>query len=151
MNNNALPYSAFAKSLAELAKYILASKNASEIKADIETTLGNDDMQLISRAMIGCQALLGTQSKHLPEDKGQVILLGEGKEAVLRMQYALRRLMKAICSHLPVVMFIDGESRTPCPTQLCDRSHLLAAVFTERSPVGRRCLVRSTSIAPDRR
>jgi len=105
LNNNALPYSAVVDSLTELANHVLASENVSQILAAINDTLGEEDMQLIGQAMPGCRNLLSVCL--VDNGRSSHIKLGGGKEAVSRMQYAIRRLMKAIGSHLRVLIFID--------------------------------------------
>lgn len=91
--------------------------NVTEIKSDIQAELGCDEMAVISNAMQGCDDLftleddcqrkstmLNTSMRGLVEG-GDIPI---GKESVNRMQYAIRRLMKVVCSNLKngVVMFI---------------------------------------------
>lgn len=83
----------------------MASENVSQILAAINDTLGEEDMQLIGQAMQGCKVLFSVRL--VDNGRDSLIKLGGGKEAVSRMQYAIRRLMKAICSHLRVLIFID--------------------------------------------
>ncbi|KAL9182984.1 hypothetical protein ACHAXT_004263 [Thalassiosira profunda] len=106
LNKNALPFSAFAGALSELTKHVMAQKNAAKIKADIKEELG-DDALIIRGSIQGCGELFSsdeTESNPQQEDLG-----GGGKEAVNRLQYAIRRLMKIVCTNLEggVVLFID--------------------------------------------
>ncbi|KAL9182970.1 hypothetical protein ACHAXT_004249 [Thalassiosira profunda] len=106
LNKNALPFSAFAGALSELTKHVMAQKNAGKIKADVKEKLG-DDALVIRGSIQGCGELFSsdeTESNPQQEDLG-----GGGKEAVNRLQYAIRRLMKIVCTNLEggVVLFID--------------------------------------------
>ena len=83
----------------------MASKKSSLIKSDINEALGGEDMQLVGQAMHGCQDLFSLRIGDI--ESNSPVKLGDGKKAVSRMQYAIRRLMKVICSHVRVVMFID--------------------------------------------
>ena len=69
--------------------------------SDIKEALG-DDMQVVTHAM-GLDALLSLDMKNTQRSS-----IG-GKEAANRLQYAVRRLMRAICSNLEagVTVFID--------------------------------------------
>mmetsp|Transcript_20459 Transcript_20459/g.42895 ORF Transcript_20459/g.42895 Transcript_20459/m.42895 type:complete len:211 (-) Transcript_20459:425-1057(-) len=103
-SRNALPFSAFASAISVLTEHILASQKASQINSSINEVLSEEDMQLISQTMQGCHRLfpsIGGEGIHSSIDQGH------GKDDVNRMQYAIRRFMKTVCSHLPVVFFID--------------------------------------------
>ena len=115
-NQNHLPFSAFAEALIALAKHVCTKENTEKIKLDVQLALGEDDMVVIASAMPGCedfypaddnltQRILRAQSsRHSLGGSSE-----NGKEAVSRLKYAIRRLMKAVCSNLKsgVVMFID--------------------------------------------
>lgn len=107
LNNNALPYSAFAEALSKLARYVAGQSNAAKMRADVHEALGEDDMAVILEAMQGCEEFFTPESRERRRKSTRFNNTG-GKEAVNRMQYAVRRLMKAVCSNLAgVVMFID--------------------------------------------
>ena len=92
LNNNALPYSAFADALSGLAKHVMHQKNVEKIKAEIREALGEDDMAVISNAMQGCEDFFTLDYSH--KSKSTRFNKTGGKEAVNRMQYAVRRLIK---------------------------------------------------------
>ena len=157
--NNALPYSAVAEALSKLAQHARDSKHASSIMSAIKQALGEEDMQLVGKAMPGCQKLFLTcprrrNSLQLRERDISIQSLRSydsnaqtqrvfGKEAVNRLQYAITRLMKAICSHLRVVMFIDDLQWADSASLgkntmagLCSRqmkSHIIIAFYSQLS------------------
>ena len=101
LNKNALPYSAVADALSSLVTHALAKNNAEKLMSDIKEALG-DDMQVVTHAM-GLDTLLSLDTKNTQRSS-----IG-GKEAANRLQYAVRRLMRAICSNVEagVTLFID--------------------------------------------
>ena len=103
LNKNALPYSAFADALSSLVTHVLAQNNAEKIMSDIKGALG-DDMQVVTHAM-GLDALLSLDMEN--DQRSSVVV--DGKKAANRLQYAVCRLMKVICSNLEagVILFID--------------------------------------------
>lgn len=107
LNSNSPPYSAISDALSVLAEHILASKSANQIKADIEEELGDENMQLVGKAMHGCRNLFSRSSQLSPTPPRLSFVFRN--EAVQQLQYACRRLMKVICSNLKlgVILFID--------------------------------------------
>ena len=106
LNNNALPYSAFAEALSKLAKYVAGQSNVAKIRADVHEALGEDDVAVVLEAMPGCEDFFDEDRKK--QLRRSLIFKIGGKEAVNRLQYAIRRLMKAVCSNVAgVVLFID--------------------------------------------
>lgn len=103
LNKNALPFSAFAGALASLAKHVGALKNANYIRSHIWDELG-DDVHVIRSAMPGCGELFSA-----PEQSNRRESVTGGKEAVNRLHYTVRRLVKVICANLKsgMVLFID--------------------------------------------
>ena len=67
-------------------------------------------MILLAQVMAGCEELFPIE-KAVENDGapgGMPRVKVEGKEAVMRLQYAIRRLLKVICSNLKgTVLFID--------------------------------------------
>ena len=123
-NNNGggggpLPYSAFAQALAGLARHVGGLPDASEIRAEVRKELGEDDADMIASAMRGCGGLFFDEDKRdlssnswqqeQGGNKDRAAATGGGREAVNRMKYAIRRLMRAVCSRLKkgAVLFID--------------------------------------------
>ena len=102
-NKNAIPFSAVAQALAELADHVLTSKHADAIKTNIKKELGEDVMHLIGSIAPGCWDLFGTT----PNTVQAPGVLGGGMSAVSRLQFAIGRLVKIICTRLKVVVFID--------------------------------------------
>ena len=114
LNNNALPYSAFAHALAELARYVRGLPNAIDIQQAISEVLGREDMDMIGGAIPDCDdffvSLDGSAEEGITDNSNAKGNSGSsGKEAVDRLKYALRRLMKAVCANVRggVVLFLD--------------------------------------------
>ena len=139
LNNKALPYSAFAQALSGLAKYVAARPDADKIRKDIGEALGEEDIDMLSSAMQGCEDFFepaevankdnevgnnnsdenndnngkkrssGRSSGRRSESKSEKKNQTGGKEAVNRLKYAIRRLMRVVCTNLVegVVLFID--------------------------------------------
>lgn len=97
-----MPLSAFVTAMIALKKSILSSGKIEKIKQDIKDVLNEYDTMLLVTALPGCDDLF----LH-PADHQRRPSLG-GKETVMRLQYAIRRLLKAICANLNgVILFID--------------------------------------------
>mmetsp|Transcript_39577 Transcript_39577/g.95158 ORF Transcript_39577/g.95158 Transcript_39577/m.95158 type:complete len:1108 (-) Transcript_39577:206-3529(-) len=106
--NNALPYSAFAEALARLAKHVASHPNAAKIKGDVLEALGEDDSNVILEAMQDCDGFFDMKGRKRHRRQSFRLNQTVGKDAVSRMQFAIRRLMKAVCSNMDgVVLFID--------------------------------------------
>jgi len=105
LNNTSLPLSAFVDAMASLTNIIIDENKVKDIQHDIHDTFGEDDALLLVRALPGCEKLftLHKDENNNHNDKSLV-----GKEAISRLQYAIRRLLKIICTHLNgLVLFID--------------------------------------------
>jgi len=106
LNNTSLPLSAFVDAMASLTSIIMEGDKVKEIYDDIEQSFGEDDALLLVRALPGCEKLFTLhkdESNQHHKDKSLV-----GKEAISRLQYAIRKLLKIICTHLNgLVLFID--------------------------------------------
>eukprot|EP00984_Skeletonema_dohrnii_P002154 scaffold737_cov74-Skeletonema_dohrnii-CCMP3373.AAC.2 len=129
------PLSAFSNAMTCLAKYITIEHNkmgelpsggpsiATLIRNKIQNEFDEEDVEQLRRVLPGCAELLGARRSSLicpssqadvaahrggPDSRlGSLNLLG-GKESISRMHYAVRRLLKIICSQLKgVVLFID--------------------------------------------
>ena len=112
LNSYSLPYSAFAQALCALAKQVMSSSNACKIKLDIHDALGTEDMQVIATALPGCELFFSFEggptclarrrrssagsmgSSVNSENEIGLTISSNGKEAINRMNYAVRRLMK---------------------------------------------------------
>ena len=135
LNHAALPLSAFVDAMSALTKKIAMHENVTKIRKAIHHEFGVDTM-LLARAMPGCKALfvtsedvdldgscrssvggssIGESSRSAGQggrtrsyNKRNRRVTVEGKEALSRLQYAIRRLLKVICTNLKgVVLFID--------------------------------------------
>jgi len=116
------PLSAFSDAMARLAKYITVEHNktgglsvATLIRDKIQNEFDREDVEQLQRVLPGCEELLGTQGSagdvsgsKLGTAKRRVNLALAGKESISQMHYAIRRLLKVVCSYLKgVVLFID--------------------------------------------
>lgn len=111
LNNTALPMSAFCDAMASLTTAIVeqGKELLDSIQHELSTAFSEDDIILLIRTLPGCQRLFST-TPNTPntEDDGDVHNRIVGKDAVARLQYAIRRLLKIICTHLMgVVLFLD--------------------------------------------
>ena len=104
LNNAALPLSAFIDATSVLTKHVIEVGMGDEIQSDINATFAEEDMILLVKALPGCEALLPIQK----DDELKKNRRLSGKEAVSRLQYAIRKLLKIICTNLKgAVLFID--------------------------------------------
>ena len=105
LNNAALPLSAFIDATSALTKHVIEGGMGDEIQSDINATFAEEDMILLVKALPGCEALLPIQKD---DELKKNRRLSSGKEAVSRLQYAIRKLLKIICTNLKgAVLFID--------------------------------------------
>ncbi len=108
LNNTALPMSAFCDAMASLTKAIVEQGKEYSIQHDISITFSDDDIILLIRTLPGCERLFSTipttPNTEDGDDHNRIV----GKDAVARLQYAIRRLLKIVCTHLMgVVLFLD--------------------------------------------
>ena len=106
LNNTALPLSAFVDAMAALTKIVVEGdeKTKKKILSDIDATFVDEDVTLLGRALPGCEELLRMPKSDAKPNQ----ILSLGKEAIARLQYAIRRLLKIVCTQLKgVVLFID--------------------------------------------
>ena len=104
LNKTALPLSAFSEAMTSLAKHILKSELGGTIVKNIKGEFSVDDLMLFSSTFPKCGDLFGHQ---LARGITDVAERQTGKEIITRQQYATTRLLKIICRHMPVVLFID--------------------------------------------
>ena len=105
LNNTSLPLSAFVDAMASLTSIIIDGDKVNEIQHDINDTFGDDDALLLIRALPGCEKLFTLQKDETDQHDDKSLV---GKEAISRLQYAIRKLLKIICTHLNgLVLFID--------------------------------------------
>lgn len=127
--SSALPLSAFSTAMSSLTKHIMETKHVDAIKSMIEVSFVEEDMIRLINIMPGCQELFTFEgsSNCLPMSASSVRSISStigdsgkkeyyrrlssfvgGKEDVKRLQYSIRVLLKAICTHLQgVVIFLD--------------------------------------------
>ncbi len=131
------PLSAFSDAMASLAKCIMTEHNemgglsstgglstATLIRYKIQDEFDEEDLEQLRRVLPGCADLLGKRKLSLLSKSSEaeadaaaaaapVARLGSlsplaGKESISQMHYAIRRLLKIICSNLKgVILFID--------------------------------------------
>ena len=121
LNNTALPLSAFMDAMTSLTKIINEGDKRQKIQKDINESISEDDTTLIVRALPGCEKLFSMHKRYAVQKQasqfGSVVMGKEsrrqstslvGKEAIIRLQYAIRGLLKIISIHLGgLVLFID--------------------------------------------
>jgi len=104
LNNTSLPLSAFVDAMASLTSIIFDRDKGNKIQRDIDQSFAEDDALLLVRALPGCEKLFNLKDEAGQHDDKSLV----GKEAISRLQYAIRRLLKIICTHLNgLVLFID--------------------------------------------
>ena len=85
-------------------------RKKTRIHDDITGTFGEGDLTLLVRALPGCERLFPLHNEVCGNGNKETMASVSvvGKEAVSRLQYTIRRLLKIICTHLDgVVLFID--------------------------------------------
>ena len=108
-----LPMSAFCDAMASLAKIIMEGSDKEKIKGDIKETLEEDDITLLVRALPGCDGLFPTSQNNMLEEQNNGADNNNpnkmiGKDAISRLHYLIRQLLKIMCSHLKgLVIFMD--------------------------------------------
>ena len=110
LNNTALPMSAFCDAMTSLTTTIVeeGKELLDSIQHDLSNTFSEDDIILLIRTLPGCQGLFSTIPNTPNTEDGDVHNRIVGKDAVARFQYAIRRLLKIVCTHLMgVVLFLD--------------------------------------------
>ena len=108
LNKNAtLPMSAFVDAMSSLARHIMDREDASEIAEEIDSAFTDtDDKLILVSALPGCEKLLFPDNFPLQNTR-RLGAIG-GKESIMRLQYAIRRLLKVICNNIKgVVLFVD--------------------------------------------
>lgn len=106
-NNTSLPLSAFVDAMASLTntKIVIEGDKGKKIQNAITDTFGEEDALLLVKALPGCEKLFPLQKDEAIHNQTSQLA---GKEAISRLQYAIRRLLKIICTHLNgLVLFID--------------------------------------------
>ena len=126
------PLSAFSDAMTNLRRYIQKSNCAALIREEIQNEFDGERLEQLRRVLPGCADLFGPSIDIKRRSSAPAIQsLAEieindnmscssfgsskfhntvmvGEEAVSRTQYAIRRLLKIICSHLKgVILFID--------------------------------------------
>lgn len=119
-----LPLSAFCDAMASLTKIIIEEDILDEkiIQHEISNTFEEQDLILLNRALPGCEELFPLYTGFM--GLGLELFVPEkdanpnnnhtsnndnmnGRDAIPRLQFAIRRLLKIICTHLKCVVFID--------------------------------------------
>ena len=124
------PLSAFSDAMTNLRRYIQKSNCAALIREEIQNEFDGERREQLRRVLPGCAELFGPSIDKRRSSASATLSLAQierddmpcstasssrrnsasviGTEAVSRTQYAVRRLLKIICSHLKgVILFID--------------------------------------------
>ena len=105
LNHTALPLAAFVDAMSSLTKFVVANDHVQKIRDEIKKEFEVDDMMVLVSAMAGCEGLFPIQKS---SENSESNFEAGGKESVMRLQYAIRRLLRVICINLKgVVLFID--------------------------------------------
>ena len=127
LNNAALPMSAFIDAMSALTKNIVSEDQGEDVRIirdHIREEFTEDDQALLLRTMPGCVDLFHTRENNdldasersakrrgsFKKNSNREISSSSavGKEAILRLQYAIRRLLKIIGLAMKgIVLFID--------------------------------------------
>ena len=117
LNNSSMPLSAFVTAMTQLTKIVISGDMIHNIQADINDTYNQEDSVLLIRALPGCEELFPLYNDLLSDDGESAEMASKyqyrtlslvGKEAIARLQYAIRGLLRIMCIHLNgVVLFID--------------------------------------------
>ena len=115
LNNSALPLSAFIEAMGKLIKKVMTGDKAEEIMAGVVHTFNQDDIKVLAYALPGCETFFDSATVQDKSKRQSLMKKTEdqnkqhyGKETVLRLQFAIRRLLKIICASLHgVVLFFD--------------------------------------------
>jgi len=112
-----MPLSAFVTAMAQLTKIVISGDMIHNIQADINDAYNQEDSVLLIRALPGCEELFPLYNDLLSDDGESAEMASKyqyrtlslvGKEAIARLQYAIRGLLRIMCIHLNgVVLFID--------------------------------------------
>ena len=113
-----MPLSAFVTAMAQLTRIVISGDMIHNIQADINDTYNKEDSVLLIRALPGCEELFPlynnledeceNDDKEMASKYQYKTLSLVGKEAIARLQYAIRGLLRIMCIHLNgVVLFID--------------------------------------------
>ena len=113
LNKSTLPLSGFTQAMASLVKQVMHGEKTDEIMAGVLHTFNQDDFKLLKSALPGCGELFDSAIQNTSQ-LGQIEKAEDtskqqyGKETVGRIQFAIRRLLKVICTSLNgIVLFID--------------------------------------------
>ena len=121
INNNPLPLSAFVDAMVSLSIMIsseLDEKIKKKIQNEINNTFDKDLLIMLCRALPGCGNVLfpATVETLNEEDDASTVASQQyttlsiiGREALYRLQYAIRQLLQIICTNLQygLVLFLD--------------------------------------------
>lgn len=104
LNNTSLPLSAFVDAMASLTKTIVEGGERKKVQDDIHDSFEEEDMIILVRALPGCEKLFPLHKECASPRRTSLTR----REAISRLQYAIKMLLKIICTHLKgVVLFID--------------------------------------------
>lgn len=108
------PLSAVAQAMAVLAGRVADHERSREILSEIREELGDEDAALIADALPGTGSMLMWEDERsalgekLRQGSSERLVKVEGEGARLPLQFAVRRLLKVVCSNLKgLVLFLD--------------------------------------------
>lgn len=115
LNQTALPLSAFVEAMSSLTKYAVERGSVQQIRENIHSTFGKDEIALLVRTFPGCDELFHANRRmyrrrnSLGREMSEVSVASlVGMQVVMCVQYAIGRLLNIICSELKgVVLFLD--------------------------------------------
>jgi len=136
LNSTSIPLSAFVDAMKSLTNVVIEGDMGKKVRIqdDITGTFGEGDLILLVRALPGCERLFPLHNEDSRGDGNKEAMASVsvvGKEAVSRLQYAIRRLLKIICSHLDgVVLFIDDLQVTIRLTANMDYALCISVLYS---------------------
>ena len=140
LNSTSIPLSAFVDAMKSLTNVVIEGdmRKKTRIHDDITGTFGEGDLTLLVRALPGCERLFPLHTDDRGDDDKEAMARQQyetlsvvGKEAISRLQYAIRRLLKIICTHLDgVVLFIDDLQVTIRLTANMDYALCISVLYS---------------------
>ena len=117
LNKTALPLSAFVDAMVSLTQTVLEGdeRKKKRIRNDIKEDFGEENIALLVKALPGCEELFPLQKQR---SQSFITSSERSNSSIARLQYAIRRLLKIICSHLEGVVLVFDDIQWACKSTL---------------------------------
>ena len=123
LNNSSMPLSAFVDAMVSLTNSVIGKEQGYLIQHDINEAFSEGDRLLLVRTLPGSEGLFPLQQEEIYRKRASTADVGsresiayqqyqtlqcQGKVAIARLHYKLKKLLQIICTYLhTVVLFID--------------------------------------------